>query len=46
MREVAVALLSCQQRVNRLQQEIVERDMAIDWVVISRSFAWDARQML
>jgi hypothetical protein len=27
--------------VNRLQQEIVERDTAIDWVVNSRSFAWD-----
>jgi hypothetical protein len=24
-----------------LQQEIVERDMAIDWVVNSCSFAWD-----
>jgi hypothetical protein len=27
--------------VNRLQQEIVERDTAIDWVVNSRSFALD-----
>jgi hypothetical protein len=27
--------------VNRLQQEIVERGMAIDWAVNSRSFAWD-----
>jgi hypothetical protein len=27
--------------VNLLQQEIVERDMAIDWVVNSCSFAWD-----
>jgi hypothetical protein len=27
--------------VNRLQQEIVERDTTIDWAVNSRSFAWD-----
>jgi hypothetical protein len=27
--------------VTRLQQEIMERDTAIDWVVNSRSFAWD-----
>jgi hypothetical protein len=27
--------------VNRLQQEIVERDTAIDWAVNSCSFAWD-----
>jgi archaellum component FlaC len=27
--------------VNRLQYEISECDMAIDWVVNSRSFAWD-----
>jgi hypothetical protein len=27
--------------VDRLQREIVERDMAIDWVVNSRSIAWD-----
>jgi chromosome segregation ATPase len=27
--------------VNRLQYEISERDAAIDWVVNSRSFAWD-----
>jgi hypothetical protein len=27
--------------VNRLQQEIVERDTAIDWAINSRSFAWD-----
>jgi hypothetical protein len=27
--------------VNCLQQEIVERDTAIDWVVNSRAFAWD-----
>ena len=27
--------------VNRLQYEITERDMAIDWTVNSRSFAWD-----
>jgi hypothetical protein len=26
--------------VTRLQQEITERDMAIDWIVNSRSFAW------
>jgi hypothetical protein len=28
-------------KVNRLQQEIVERDTAIDWAVNSRSFVWD-----
>jgi chromosome segregation ATPase len=28
--------------VNRLQQEIAERDPAIDWVVNSRSCAWDS----
>jgi hypothetical protein len=27
--------------INRLQQEIAERDMAIDWAVNSCSFAWD-----
>jgi chromosome segregation ATPase len=27
--------------VNRLQQEIAERDTAIDWVINSRSFGWD-----
>ena len=27
--------------VSRLQYEISERDMTIDWVVNSRSFAWD-----
>jgi hypothetical protein len=27
--------------VSRLQYEISERDTAIDWVVNSRSFAWD-----
>jgi hypothetical protein len=27
--------------VNRLQYKILERDMAIDWAVNSRSFAWD-----
>jgi hypothetical protein len=27
--------------VNRLQQEIVERDTAVHWVVNSRSFVWD-----
>jgi hypothetical protein len=27
--------------VNRLQYEISERDSAIDWVVKSRSIAWD-----
>jgi hypothetical protein len=27
--------------VNRLQQEIMERDTTIDWVINSRSFAWD-----
>jgi hypothetical protein len=27
--------------LNCLQEEIVERDTAIDWVVNSRSFAWD-----
>ena len=29
--------------VNCLQQEIAERDMAIDWVVNSRSFTWDCK---
>jgi chromosome segregation ATPase len=28
-------------KVNRLQYEILERDMAIDWAVNSCSFAWD-----
>jgi hypothetical protein len=28
-------------KVSHLQYEISERDMAIDWVVNSRSFAWD-----
>jgi hypothetical protein len=27
--------------VDRLQREIVERDMAIDWAVNSRSITWD-----
>jgi hypothetical protein len=34
-----IAELSAQ--VNRLQQEIAERDTTIDWAVNSRSFAWD-----
>jgi hypothetical protein len=27
--------------VNRLQQEITERDTTIDWAINSRSFSWD-----